>query len=629
MWRQPIFSWSLIPFLCLGLVGRISCEDAADDEGDIEGTEPEALEKFPTENEVFVLGQDNFDDFVKDEAFTIVEFYAPWCGHCKSLAPEWEKAAAALKSAPIPVKLAKVDATAHEALGKRFDVSGYPSLKVFRNGEEDKTADDIPRSAPEIIEYAKAKSDPNYKPPPSAVVDLSESGFHDFINEQEVSLVEFFAPWCGHCKKLAPEYEKAARRLAAHDPPVPLAVVDATKATEIAKEFDVTGYPTLFLFRKGKKFEYNGGRDERGITEYMMNQVGLPSKEHASARNIREGMDPMRPSLVGFFKNAEDPVYQTYIEAGHDMRDDWKMFHTFSPSAASSFGAVIGTVALIHPENVRSKFEPPMYAFSTGNVGDFRKFTSDHERPLVGVLDDSSNNKAYKDVKDLCIVFFDVDFSHDHRVATQFWRQKVLNVANKHKDLTFAVADESYHLFMDMGFGDTGEDVNVGCLKGKGTKYPMDMEDGFDDDSFEDFIQKFKNGKVLPKFKSEKPPKKNNGPVKIVVANTFDQIVGDDSKDVLIEFYAPWCGHCKSLDPIYKQLAEKFKKLSPNVVISKMDATANDKMAGYEVNGFPTIYFALAGGKDKPVPYNGDRTLDDLEKFVKKHSTVAGVKDEL
>ena len=52
-------------------------------------------------------------------------------------------------------------------------------------------------------------------------------------------------------------------------------------------------------------------------------------------------------------------------------------------------------------------------------------------------------------------------------------------------------------------------------------------------------------GKIAPKYKSEKPPRKNNGPVKIVVANTFQQIVGDKTKDVLIEFYAPWCGHCK------------------------------------------------------------------------------------
>ena len=55
----------------------------------------------------------------------------------------------------------------------------------------------------------------------------------------------------------------------------------------------------------------------------------------------------------------------------------------------------------------------------------------------------------------------------------------------------------------------------------------------------------------------------------------------------------------QSLEPIYKKLGEKFKKLSPDVVIAKMDATANDKMPGYEVSGFPTLYFAPKGGKDQ------------------------------
>jgi len=601
-------------------------EEEEEEEGEIEGTEPD---KFPTDNEVYVLGNDNFDEFIQEEAYTIVEFYAPWCGHCKSLAPEWETAAAALKDAPIPVKLAKVDATIHEELAKRFDVSGYPTLKVFRNGEEDKDADDVPRQSSELIEYVKAKSDPNYKPPPSAVIDLTEAGFHDFINEHELSLVEFFAPWCGHCKRLKPEYEKAAKKLAAHDPPIPLAIVDATKASEVAKEYDVSGYPTLFIFRKGQKFEYNGGKDENGIVTYMKGQTGLPSKEQKSARAIKEGMNSERPTLIGFFKDDQDSLYKTYIEAGHDMRDDWTMFHSYSSAIASSFGAIQGSIVLLHPENLRSKYEPKMYAFSTGSVAEFRKFAKDHERPLVGVLDAGSDSKAYKDVKDLCIAFFDVNFGHDHRVATQFWRQKILDVANKHKDIVFAIADESYHLFEAMGFGETGEDVNVGCLKGKETKYPMDMEEGFDEDTFRDFIADYKKGKIPPKYKSEKPPKKNNGPVKVVVANTFDTIVGDKSKDVLIEFYAPWCGHCKSLEPIYKELGSKMKKLSPDVVIAKMDSTANDKMPGYEVSGFPTIFFAPKNAKDKPISYSGDRSLDDLEKFVKKHSTIAGVKDEL
>lgn len=126
-------------------------------------------------------------------------------------------------------------------------------------------------------------------------------------------------------------------------------------------------------------------------------------------------------------------------------------------------------------------------------------------------------------------------------------------------------------------------------------------------------------------------PKNNKGPVKVVVGKTFDSIVMDPKKDVLIEFYAPWCGHCKQLEPVYSSLAKKYKG-QKGLVIAKMDATANDVPSDrYKVEGFPTIYFAPSGDKKNPVKFEGgDRDLEHLSKFIEEHATkLSRTKEEL
>jgi thiol-disulfide isomerase/thioredoxin len=65
-------------------------------------------------------------------------------------------------------------------------------------------------------------------------------------------------------------------------------------------------------------------------------------------------------------------------------------------------------------------------------------------------------------------------------------------------------------------------------------------------------------GSLEKYIRSEEPPADNDGPVKVVTAKTFDELVFG-GKDVFVEFYAPWCGHCKSLAPIWEELGEQFK----------------------------------------------------------------------
>ena len=69
---------------------------------------------------------------------------------------------------------------------------------------------------------------------------------------------------CGHCKQFAPEYEKIAKTLKENDPPIPVAKIDATAATSLSSRFDVSGYPTIKILKKGQAVDYDGSRTEDG-----------------------------------------------------------------------------------------------------------------------------------------------------------------------------------------------------------------------------------------------------------------------------------------------------------------------------------------------------------------------------
>merc|ERR1719175_95432 len=144
------------------------------------------------------------------------------------------------------------------------------------------------------------------------------------------------------------------------------------------------------------------------------------------------------------------------------------------------------------------------------------------------------------------------------------------------------------------------------------------MTEEFSVDSFRDFMEDLEAGNLEPYLKSEPVPDNEGKPVKVAVAKNFEELVTKSSKDVLVEFYAPWCGHCKKLTPIYDELGEKMA--DENVEIVKMDATANDVPPSYDVKGFPTLYWVPKTSK-KPESYNGGRELDDFIKFISEKAT--------
>ena len=145
-----------------------------------------------------------------------------------------------MKDAENPVAFAKIDATLDQSLAQEYSIEGYPTIKIFHRNSEKPVDYDGPRQpGSAIADYLKDFAKPTWTPPPSAVAVLTAENFTQFISNEELTLVDFYAQWCGHCKRLEPKFEKAAALLK-KDTNIRLAKVDATTESELALNHNLT-----------------------------------------------------------------------------------------------------------------------------------------------------------------------------------------------------------------------------------------------------------------------------------------------------------------------------------------------------------------------------------------------------
>ncbi|GMT00223.1 hypothetical protein PENTCL1PPCAC_22397 [Pristionchus entomophagus] len=449
------------------------------------------------------------------------------------------------------------------------------------------------------------------------VIVLGDANFADEIKTHDVALVKFYAPWCGHCKRLAPEFDKAAPKLKANDPPIALVKVDCTIEKDTCQQFGVSGYPTLKIFRNGQLAQdYDGPREADGIIKYMRGQAGPSAKEITNLKEYEKFIAQDDNAVVGFFE-TESKLKDSFFKVADTERDRFRFGYTSNAEVLKKAGYTDDIVVFV-PKKLHNKFDPNEFKYDGNYDTDkIKSFLVSETNGFAGIR--TQGNAFQFEARPLVVVYYNVDYVKDPK-GSNYWRNRVLKVAQEYKrKVHFSVSNkEEYGGEIEQaGLGDRKDsDKPIAVMYTDSGKYPMDQ--AFSVENLQKFVQDVLDEKVEPYMKSEDVPAEQ-GDLKVLVAKNYKELILDSDKDALIEFYAPWCGHCKTLAPKYEELATKLA--NEDVIIAKMDATANDVPPMFEVKGFPTLFWLPKGDRKNPVPYNAGREVKDLMNFVAKHST--------
>ncbi|KAJ3996888.1 protein disulfide isomerase [Lentinula boryana] len=286
-----------------------------------------------------------------------IEHFSPYCGHCRAFAPTWEELVEKNKEGSAEatgVKLAQVNCAVHGDLCSANDVKGYPQMNLYNNGElveSFKGARDLerlteflkrhaptalsPSSVSEIVqEEASHSSTPNFS---GSVLILDGSNFQSAI-EEGPAFVKFFAPWCGHCKKLAPTWKNLARTMQSK---LTIAEVDCEAHKALCKENNIQGFPTLVYIADGSRTEYSGGRKIEQLTDFA---------NKASTSNAQ----PISSDELEKYVSAESLIYVLLYPSS-----DRKLLPFLRPLFSSLLGSPMVYTIADPPQSMKSRFSIP------------------------------------------------------------------------------------------------------------------------------------------------------------------------------------------------------------------------------------------------------------------------------
>ncbi|XP_069725906.1 protein disulfide-isomerase A2 [Phaenicophaeus curvirostris] len=453
------------------------------------------------------------------------------------------------------------------------------------------------------------------------VLVLHEHNFARALSEHRLLLVEFYAPWCGHCQRLAPAFAEAATVLRNESSPAWLGKVDATEQMALANEFNITSYPTLKLFRDGNRTHpvvYTGRLDTEGIVRWLRRRAGPTATLLQDPDTADAFISSQDLVVVGFFKDLGGEAAQVFYEVASEVVD-----LPFGVAEAAelfqAYGLSADTVVLFKKfDEGRTDF--PVDPARGLDAAELTQLLRIHSLELVMEFTKETFEQIFgAKIPHHMLLFLNKSSSAQlalqdgFRAAADGFRGEVLFVVVDVAGLGATVLSF---------FGMTPADApTLRLVKMENNrKYQMEQDD-FSGTAIRTFVQAVLDGKVKPRLLSAEPPEDwDTRPVKVLVGKTFEQVAFDETKNVFVKFYAPWCSHCQEMAAAWEELGERYKD-HEDIIIAELDATANE-LENITIHGFPTLHYFPAGPGRKMVEYKSTRDLETFSKFLENGGTL-------
>jgi protein disulfide-isomerase A1 len=395
--------------------------------------------------------------------------------------------------------------------------------------------------------------------------------------------------------------------------------VDATEEKELGKRFKIEGFPTLKFFRGSADAmsDYGGGRTKADIVAWVTKKSAPATVPVSTQAEVTAAVEASEVAFLGLFTAAESPLSKAFSTLA-SASEAGAFLVAVGPEASAlrtAYGVGAGDVVI-----ALNTFEGQANQVVLEEGAPLDAFVSGNSLPHVVAFSQATVSKIFAGaIKTHYLLFADPSAAATYAPLIASFRTLA---AGSVGELLFVSVDpkgEGNDKILQY-FGVTDANIPTAAIVkmgDAGMKKFMFADAGVAGgdlgEGLGEFLAAFKKGALKPSLKSQPIPAPDaTSDVRVLVGKNFDaEVLEGPEKLALVEFYAPWCGHCKSLAPIWEELGT-FYKGDSSVGVFKMDATENEvDVPGVNVKGFPTIIGFVKGadGKKNVVEYDGARDL--------------------